>query len=112
MKLRLVRKPQTGAGVEGPQRSPLELAHLRQPRALRSLQFVIEYVGRFTRRHKQITRQPFEIALYLLMGHNGRDALDSCAMAFGRQPRALLAVYTLQVVIASVERGNQVSRGP
>src|SRR5260370_37220667 len=102
MKLRLVRKPQTRAGIEWPYRRPLQFTYFGYPCTLRRFEFLVEHVRRFTGRHKQITGQPFEIALDLLVGHDGRNPLDSGAMAFSGQPCAFFSVYTFQVEVAIV----------
>ena len=112
MKLRLPRKAQRRAGVEGGQRGAIDPGDADQPGAMRGLQLLVELSDIVAGRHEQIAIDAGKVAVDRVVVDDALDLVDRGRVTFRREAGAVGAVQALEVVESIVERVDQVRRRP
>src|SRR3954447_194825 len=111
MKLRLPRETDRYAGVESVHRRLLRPLHV-QTGSWEGIEFLGQLPLRLVRRIEEISIEPLESAIDLLLRHNLFDAIDRRSVAFRRQTCPFFPMIFLEVVKSIIQRVDQVRGCP
>ena len=79
---------------------------------MRGFEFVVQNFFRVAGRDEEVSVQALEVAFNLLFRDDRLDAVNRSRVALGGETRAALAVQTLQLEVAVVERVDEVRGRP
>src|SRR4051812_27595760 len=111
MKLRLPRETDRYAGVESVHRRLLRPLHV-QTGSLAGIEFLRQLTLRLVRRIEEISIEPLESAIDLLLRHNLFDAIDRRSVAFRRQTCPFFSMIFLEIVKSVIQGVDQVRGCP
>src|SRR3954464_5157911 len=111
MKLRLAWEANGAMRVEVRDRRARHPLHV-EPGSLAGVEFLLQVFQRLVRRLEQVTIQSLEIALDLSLENDAFDPINRGAMALRRHPRPVFSMIFLEVVVAIIERVDNMRRGP
>ena len=110
MNLTLTRKPDCAVSIEILDRCAFDPFHC-QAGSLTGLKFSLKVFEELVRRFKEISIEPFEAAVDLLIGCDFFNAINRSTVTLCGHARAIFAMIFLEIVIPIVERIHQMGGG-